>query len=78
MKLYFVVEETEVGNVKDVRLHTDRASAYDDAQECEYGVTIVGKEVNLGSLIGSIPSDRRVEAARRNGLKGGRPKKKAV
>lgn len=34
-----------------------------------------GMEINVGALIGSVSTRAKAEAARRNGRKGGRPKK---
>jgi hypothetical protein len=35
-----------------------------------------GSEINVGALMGSVKSRRKAAAARANGKKGGRPKKK--
>lgn len=36
---------------------------------------VVGKEINVGSLIGSVKSRAKARAAKANGAKGGRPRK---
>jgi len=35
-----------------------------------------GSEINVGAMMGSVSSEAKREAARANGAKGGRPKKK--